>query len=93
MPAREDFSFLSGGVRCAAWLCRPPEASACVVMAQKAPNAELTVLAGVGHFEPYTGDVFERVVSEQVDFLTRQLRPRAPSEPPSPLHAPPSPAG
>ena len=29
--------------------------------------------ADCGHFDPYTGDLFERVVDRQADFLERRL--------------------
>ncbi|MFJ6695349.1 alpha/beta hydrolase [Streptomyces sp. NPDC091272] len=40
--------------------------------AARAPRAQLSPYPG-GHFTPYTGEVFERVVTEQIAFLTRHL--------------------
>jgi uncharacterized protein len=45
-----------------------------VTMAAKAPRGELFTYPG-GHFDPYDGPLFERVVSDQVAFLTRHLMP------------------
>jgi len=45
-----------------------------VKMAQRAPRGEL-LRYPVGHFEPYTGEPFERFVSDQIAFLTRVLAP------------------
>lgn len=43
-----------------------------VKAAEAAPNAEL-LRVPLGHFEPYVGEGFERVIGPQVDFLTRHL--------------------
>ncbi len=48
----------------------PPESVRQV--AAKAPRAELLVLPS-GHFDIYTGEMFERSVAAQVEFLTRTL--------------------
>jgi len=37
------------------------------------PNCEYVPLAGTGHFEPYTGEVFERVVEREAEFLRKHL--------------------
>lgn len=50
-----------------------------VSAASRAPRAELRTYPG-GHFDVYVGETFERVVADQVDFLTRHLlaaQPRA----------------
>ncbi len=43
-------------------------------MATRAPRGVL-LRYPVGHFEPYTGQWFERFVSDQVEFLERELAP------------------
>ena len=40
--------------------------------AAKAPRSEVVHYPG-GHFDPYVGDLFERVVEDQTDFLTRHV--------------------
>jgi len=40
---------------------------------QRIPNCEYVPLAGTGHFEPYTGEVFERVVEREAEFLSKHL--------------------
>jgi uncharacterized protein len=50
----------------------PPGAAA--TMASKAPRGELLAYPG-GHFDPYDGPLFERLVSDQVTFLARHLDP------------------
>jgi uncharacterized protein len=40
--------------------------------AERAPRGELRLYPG-GHFDPLRGEVFERMVADQVDFLTRHL--------------------
>jgi fermentation-respiration switch protein FrsA (DUF1100 family) len=37
------------------------------------PDCELVILPGTGHFEPYAGEVFERVVEREADFLSKHL--------------------
>ena len=44
--------------------------------AAKTPGAEVHVYPG-GHFDPYFGELFERVVADETDFLVRHLRPPA----------------
>ena len=51
----------------------PPGPAA--AMAAAAPRGELMAYRA-GHFDPYLGALFGRVVSDQVDFLTRHLRDR-----------------
>lgn len=41
--------------------------------AGKAPRGELVTYAGLGHFDIYRGEHFERAVADQIDFLTRHL--------------------
>jgi len=41
--------------------------------AQKIPDCEYVRLPNIGHFEPYTGDVFARVANLEADFLCRHL--------------------
>ncbi|MDQ3729354.1 MAG: alpha/beta hydrolase [Actinomycetota bacterium] len=41
--------------------------------AGKAPRGELVTYAGLGHFDIYRGEHFERAVADQTDFLTRHL--------------------
>ena len=50
----------------------PPEPAA--RMAQRAPRGEL-LRYPAGHFDPYTGEMFERFVTDQVAFLQRVLVP------------------
>ena len=38
-------------------------------------SCEYVPLAGTGHFEPYAGDVFERVVELEAEFLCKHLLP------------------
>ncbi|HKP90853.1 MAG TPA: alpha/beta hydrolase [Thermoleophilaceae bacterium] len=52
--------------------------------ARRAPRSEVRRYAGAGHFDVYVGELFERVVTDQVAFLTRHLR-SAPSDGPAPL--------
>ena len=40
--------------------------------AERAPRGELRLYPG-GHFDPFQGEVFERMVADQVDFLARHL--------------------
>jgi fermentation-respiration switch protein FrsA (DUF1100 family) len=40
---------------------------------KRIPRCELVILPGTAHFEPYTGEVFERVVAREADFLCRHL--------------------
>ncbi|HEX8103382.1 MAG TPA: alpha/beta fold hydrolase [Solirubrobacteraceae bacterium] len=44
-----------------------------VEAARRAPRAELRTYA-CGHFDPYHGELFERVVGDQTAFLTRHLQ-------------------
>ena len=37
------------------------------------PSCEYVALAGTSHFEPYSGEVFERVVEHEVEFLRKHL--------------------
>jgi pimeloyl-ACP methyl ester carboxylesterase len=48
----------------------PPDLA--VKAAARAPRAELRQYPG-GHFDPYVGELFERVVSDETDFLLRHL--------------------
>jgi pimeloyl-ACP methyl ester carboxylesterase len=41
--------------------------------AQKIPDCEYVRLRDTGHFDPYTGEVFDRVVDLEADFLCRHL--------------------
>ncbi len=41
--------------------------------AQKAPKGELITYAGLGHFDIYRGEHFERALADQVGFLRRHL--------------------
>ncbi len=41
--------------------------------AARAPRGELLTYAGLGHFDVYRGEPFERVTSDQLDFLGRHL--------------------
>lgn len=41
--------------------------------ASAAPKGELITYAGVGHFDIYRGETFERAVVDQIDFLNRHL--------------------
>jgi len=41
--------------------------------ARKARNGELITYAGLGHFDIYRGEPFERAVADQIEFLTRHL--------------------
>jgi pimeloyl-ACP methyl ester carboxylesterase len=40
---------------------------------KQVPNCELVILPGTGHFEPYTGEVFERVAEREAEFLCEHL--------------------
>ena len=44
--------------------------------AEKIPSCEYVRLANTGHFEPYLGEVFERVSTLEADFLVRHLLTR-----------------
>ena len=41
--------------------------------AARAPKGELITYAGLGHFDIYRGEPFERAVADQLDFLNRHL--------------------
>ena len=41
--------------------------------AGKAPRGELVTYAGLGHFDIYRGEHFERAVADQTEFLIRNL--------------------
>lgn len=41
--------------------------------AGRAPKGELIIYAGLGHFEIYRGEAYERAVADQLDFLGRHL--------------------
>jgi pimeloyl-ACP methyl ester carboxylesterase len=45
-----------------------------VAAAKRAPLGELRTF-DCGHFDIYVGEVFERNVAEQIEFLTRVLKP------------------
>jgi hypothetical protein len=47
--------------------------------AEDAPQAHLRRYSG-SHFSAYSGEVFERMVSDEVGFLTEHLRPRSTAE-------------
>jgi pimeloyl-ACP methyl ester carboxylesterase len=40
---------------------------------RRLPNCEYVRLAGTGHFEPYSGEAFERVVEHETEFLCKHL--------------------
>lgn len=44
-------------------------------MAERAPQGEFVEYGGVGHFDIYTGDLFDRAVTDHTDFLARVLLP------------------
>jgi uncharacterized protein len=44
-----------------------------VAAAARAPRGELITYAGLGHFEVYRGEPYERVVADQLEFLHRHL--------------------
>jgi pimeloyl-ACP methyl ester carboxylesterase len=44
-----------------------------VEASKKIPRCELVTLPKTGHFEPYSGEVFERVVELEAEFLCKQL--------------------
>ncbi|MFL5781620.1 MAG: alpha/beta hydrolase [Thermoleophilaceae bacterium] len=58
--------------------------------ARHAPRSEVRRYAGAGHFDPYVGELFERVVSDQIAFLARHLQSAA-TEGRAPLFARPAP--
>ncbi len=69
----------AANVRCPLLVCvcdrdatTPPGPAA--QMAQNAPRGEVAHYP-IGHFDIYTGDDFERAVSDQLAFLERALRP------------------
>ena len=43
--------------------------------AGRAPHGELITYAGLGHFDVYRGDPYERAVADQLEFLRRHLQP------------------
>jgi uncharacterized protein len=49
----------------------PPGAA--IEAAARAPMGELITYAGLGHFDIYRGEPFERAVADQLDFLNRHL--------------------
>jgi fermentation-respiration switch protein FrsA (DUF1100 family) len=44
-----------------------------IEMASSAPRGELLTYAGLGHFDVYRGEAYERVVGDQLEFLGRHL--------------------
>lgn len=48
--------------------------------AERAPLGELQRYP-IGHFDPYDGEPFERIVADQLEFLVRHLEPRGPARP------------
>jgi pimeloyl-ACP methyl ester carboxylesterase len=48
-------------------------------MAERLPRGELLV-EDCNHFEPYTGDLFERFVRQQGEFLEKHLVKRGPAK-------------
>jgi fermentation-respiration switch protein FrsA (DUF1100 family) len=44
-----------------------------VEAAGRAPRGELLTYAGLGHFDVYRGEAYERVISDQLEFLDRHL--------------------
>lgn len=44
-----------------------------VAASKRIPHCDLVVLPGTPHFEPYVGEVFERVVAREADFLCQHL--------------------
>jgi dienelactone hydrolase len=65
-------------VRCPWLICvcandaiTPPKPAARA--ARKGPRAELRRYAGAAHFDVYVGELFERAVADQTEFLTRSL--------------------
>lgn len=43
--------------------------------ARRAPRGELRTYPGVNHFDVYDGPVFEAVVADELEFLSRHLQP------------------
>jgi hypothetical protein len=74
--AREEVRFESGGESIAAWLFRPERAAAAAalpcVVTKRVPRGELRTYPG-GHFDPFLGKTFERMLADQVEFLDRVL--------------------
>ncbi|HET6997016.1 MAG TPA: alpha/beta fold hydrolase [Solirubrobacterales bacterium] len=67
----------TGRIRCPILYCiaeddrvNPPALG--VKAAERAPQGELRLYPG-GHFAPLLGDTFERVVADQIEFLSRQV--------------------
>ncbi|HEY4280040.1 MAG TPA: alpha/beta fold hydrolase [Conexibacter sp.] len=56
-------------------------------VARAAPHGELLRYAGVGHFDVYVGDTFERAVGDQLAFLTQHLLAAPAAAPPTPAVA------
>jgi pimeloyl-ACP methyl ester carboxylesterase len=48
--------------------------------ARQAPRGELRRYS-IGHFDPYDGEPFERIVSDQLEFLIRHLKPDGKPQP------------
>jgi hypothetical protein len=59
---------------CAATADRTTPSLPAVRLAQRAPLGELREYA-CGHFDVYNGDWFERMVTDEIEFLTRHLNP------------------
>jgi pimeloyl-ACP methyl ester carboxylesterase len=51
-----------------------------VEVAERAPLGELRRYP-IGHFDPYDGEPFERIVADQLGFLIRHLEPKGPARP------------
>ena len=52
---------------------RVAKPGAAIAAARRAPMGELRTYPGVDHFDVYDGDVHEKIVADQVDFLRRYL--------------------
>lgn len=81
-------------LRCPALLCICDDdsvapAAAAVKYAEAAPLGEIKRYA-TGHFEIYTGEWFERAVSDQTEFLVRHLLGAAAGGPSAPAQSPAS---
>ena len=59
--------------------------------ARRAPRSEVLRYAGAGHFDVYVGELFERVVADQIAFLARHLG-RGTTERRAPLFERPAPS-
>jgi pimeloyl-ACP methyl ester carboxylesterase len=74
-PARHAARLHCPWLVCVGGSDRVAKPAVAIRAARRAPRGELRVYPGVDHFDIYDGPVHERVVADEVEFLTRHLDP------------------